>query len=124
MPATHLLVIIGLALTVAGSVAAASQLLAGEPLLDPLIQASRRDTLERSREARKRGYPVPPYSEARRAAKVAEADRLFAEESEALTREIASAFYRDTARRQKATLLGLGAIAAGSALQGWAALLT
>lgn len=123
MSAAHLLVITGLFLTVAGAVAAASQLLARELLLDPIFEAGRRDMLERSRQARKGGYPTPPYSESEAAAKVAEADRLFAEESAALTREVASALYRDTARRQKATLLGLAAIALGSALQGWAALL-
>ena len=117
------LVMMGLLLSFAGAVATATALVPRKFLSDPKVQAVRRDTLEISRKARKRGYEAPPYTAELVAEKHAEADKLYAEESAALENEIIKAGYMDNRRQERRTLWGILLVALGSVLQGAAALL-
>jgi hypothetical protein len=109
--------ILALIFSLIGTVATATTLLPREWLLHPEIETARRELLASTRDARKLGYTSPPYPLSVVEEKIAEADRLYAEESAALSKEIARAGYRDEWRRQTWTLWGLLAIALSTVLQ-------
>ena len=123
MTFAHGLVVAGLTLAFVGTVLTAITLAPGEWLSRRSVQLAQRDLLETTRTARKMGYVSPPYPAPVVTAKLAEADRLFDEESAALDERIHQAAGVDQQRREVQSRWGLLLIAVGSMLQGWATLI-